>query len=309
MPELGKTLKNARIEQGISLDQLEEMTKIRKRYLTAIEEQNYDILPGSFYVRAFIKNYAENVGLNPDDILEMYKNELPARSSLSSMESVNTRKVRSSFNFEKWGKWASAIIMVSFLLLIVALIYYYMIHNDNPESRVADQTPVTDERDVIGVPDNPSDENNENDDREGDEIGSDETPVNADETSTDDDEGIEPEVVLTNAQGNTDVYTVTAPEQLEVMIEVIDQLCWVTVKEDHVNGDIWYSAMMTSDEDDGNDETETWVADHSLFIVLGRASDVRVTVNGVELEPFDIASVRNLQLNFVDANTIETEEI
>src|SRR5690625_5151723 len=92
--ELGTILKQARKDKGISLDELEEMTKIRKRYLTAIEEQNYDVLPGSFYVRAFIKNYAENVGLNPDDILEMYKNELPQNSAASGIESMpSTRKV------------------------------------------------------------------------------------------------------------------------------------------------------------------------------------------------------------------------
>lgn len=63
MSDLGYILRKTRLERKISLDDLQEVTKIRKRYLEAIEEGNYKVLPGSFYVRAFIKSYAEAVGL------------------------------------------------------------------------------------------------------------------------------------------------------------------------------------------------------------------------------------------------------
>lgn len=66
MSELGQQLREARLQKGMSLDDVQEMTKIRKRYLEAIEAGDYKVLPGSFYVRAFIKTYAETVGLNPD---------------------------------------------------------------------------------------------------------------------------------------------------------------------------------------------------------------------------------------------------
>lgn len=67
MSELGQQLREARLQKGMSLDDVQEMTKIRKRYLEAIEAGDYKVLPGSFYVRAFIKTYAETVGLNPDE--------------------------------------------------------------------------------------------------------------------------------------------------------------------------------------------------------------------------------------------------
>ncbi|WP_139037439.1 helix-turn-helix domain-containing protein, partial [Bacillus pumilus] len=62
MTELGKRLVEAREEKGMSLEDLQTVTKIQKRYLLAIEQGNYDIIPGKFYVRAFIKQYAEAVG-------------------------------------------------------------------------------------------------------------------------------------------------------------------------------------------------------------------------------------------------------
>lgn len=75
--ELGQKLKEAREAKGLSIDQLQEMTKIQKRYLVTIEEGDYSILPGSFYTRAFIKQYAEAVGLDGEGILGEYKHELP----------------------------------------------------------------------------------------------------------------------------------------------------------------------------------------------------------------------------------------
>ncbi|KFZ43207.1 XRE family transcriptional regulator [Anoxybacillus sp. KU2-6(11)] len=77
MTELGKRLKEAREQRNMSLDDLQQITKIQKRYLIAIEQGNYVIMPGKFYVRAFIRQYAEAVGLDPDELFEQYANEIP----------------------------------------------------------------------------------------------------------------------------------------------------------------------------------------------------------------------------------------
>jgi len=75
--ELGQKLREAREAKGLSLDQLQEMTKIQKRYLVSIEEGNYDALPGEFYVRGFIKQYAETVGLDPEAIAQEHFGRMP----------------------------------------------------------------------------------------------------------------------------------------------------------------------------------------------------------------------------------------
>ncbi len=77
MTELGQKLREARETKGFSLDQLQEMTKIQKRYLVSIEEGNYDVLPGEFYVRGFIKQYAEAVGLDPEEIAQEHFGRMP----------------------------------------------------------------------------------------------------------------------------------------------------------------------------------------------------------------------------------------
>ena len=77
LTELGARLKEARLARGYSLEDLQNITKIQKRYLIGIEEGNYAIMPGSFYVRAFIKQYAEAVGLDADEVLTEYRKDIP----------------------------------------------------------------------------------------------------------------------------------------------------------------------------------------------------------------------------------------
>ena len=78
LTELGNRLKEARLAKGLSLDDLQTATKIQKRYLIGIEEGNYSLMPGKFYVRAFIKQYAEAVGLEPEELFEEFKSEIPS---------------------------------------------------------------------------------------------------------------------------------------------------------------------------------------------------------------------------------------
>ncbi|MBC6972080.1 helix-turn-helix domain-containing protein [Bacillus sp. Xin] len=79
--ELGQKLKEAREAKGLSIDQLHEVTKIQKRYLITIEEGDYSILPGAFYARAFIKQYADAVGLNGEELLVEYQSVIPQSES------------------------------------------------------------------------------------------------------------------------------------------------------------------------------------------------------------------------------------
>lgn len=94
MTELGQKLKEAREAKGLSIDQLQEVTKIQKRYLVTIEEGDYSVLPGAFYARAFIKQYAAAVGLNGEELLVEYQNELPQSVSHDVPQVSNSQKTQ-----------------------------------------------------------------------------------------------------------------------------------------------------------------------------------------------------------------------
>lgn len=69
----GQLLRAAREEKKWSLTDTEEITKISVRYIQALEEEEYGILPGTTYVKGYLRTYARQLGLNPDEIIEMYK--------------------------------------------------------------------------------------------------------------------------------------------------------------------------------------------------------------------------------------------
>lgn len=72
MFEIGNSLRDARIRQGLELTDLEAQTKVRSRYLRALEEEAFEQLPGESYVRGFLRLYAERLGLDGQLYVDEY---------------------------------------------------------------------------------------------------------------------------------------------------------------------------------------------------------------------------------------------
>jgi len=75
--EIGTRLREARIGRGLELVDLEASTKIRARYLAALEEERFDALPGTAYAKAFLRTYAQHLGLQAQPLVD----DLDARLS------------------------------------------------------------------------------------------------------------------------------------------------------------------------------------------------------------------------------------
>ncbi|MCQ4087251.1 helix-turn-helix domain-containing protein [Saccharibacillus sp. JS10] len=151
MSDLGQQLKEARLQKGLSLEDVQEVTKIRKRYLEAIEQGDFKVLPGSFYVRAFIKTYAEAVDLDPEALLQNHPKDVPAVETENVMEPVLTkRSARTSGGSGGNGgssrggsargegsKGLSTALMWTFpilILLIVGIVYFNNTKDNKPET-------------------------------------------------------------------------------------------------------------------------------------------------------------------------------
>ena len=65
MPSIGETLREARMRQRLDIADVEERTKIRAKYLRALENEEFGMLPGPTFVKSFIRTYAEPLGLDP----------------------------------------------------------------------------------------------------------------------------------------------------------------------------------------------------------------------------------------------------
>jgi cytoskeleton protein RodZ len=79
--DIGPTLREARIRHHIDLIEIEQRTKIRVRYLRALENEEWDVLPGPTYTRSFIRTYASFLGLDgerlADDFRRLQENHVP----------------------------------------------------------------------------------------------------------------------------------------------------------------------------------------------------------------------------------------
>jgi cytoskeletal protein RodZ len=85
MPEIGETLREARMRRRIDMTEVETATKIRGKYLRALENEEWDLLPGPTFVKSFLRTYAEYLGLDARLLVEEYRQryERPAAQELT----------------------------------------------------------------------------------------------------------------------------------------------------------------------------------------------------------------------------------
>ena len=72
MFDIGSSLRDARLRQELDFPELEERTKIRPKYLRALEDEQFDILPAPTYVKGFLRSYAEALGLDGQPFVDEY---------------------------------------------------------------------------------------------------------------------------------------------------------------------------------------------------------------------------------------------
>lgn len=278
MSDLGNLLKKARIEKGISLDQLQETTKIRKTYLEAIEEENYKILPGNFYVRAFIKSYAEAVGLDQEQVLRMYHNVIPS-TNLDAVE-PQRRKHRAASNTQKLSKLASAALMIAFPLLIIGVIWYFFVQSYEPGQPKEDTAPLTNQM-----------QNQNNLDKSGANAVS-EPSVSPTPTPS----PSIPEVSFLKAEKSTDIYEVRNSSELNVEVKITGDLCWMEIKKDNSKGESIEQLTMHS-----GDDPKTWTVGGPAYLNIGRANAVEVRVNGTLLNMGNTPNPKKFQINLISS--------
>ncbi|HET9737816.1 MAG TPA: helix-turn-helix domain-containing protein [Solirubrobacteraceae bacterium] len=85
MPEIGETLREARMRRRIDMTEVESATKIRGKYLRALENEEWELLPGPTFVKTFLRTYAEYLGLDARLLVEEYRQrfERPSTQELT----------------------------------------------------------------------------------------------------------------------------------------------------------------------------------------------------------------------------------
>ncbi|MBB6282231.1 helix-turn-helix domain-containing protein [Geobacillus subterraneus] len=269
MTELGKRLREAREEKQISLDELQEMTKIQKRYLIGIEEGNYAIMPGNFYVRAFIRQYAEAVGLDPDELFEQYKQDIPQSYQDDIPQPLSRVKTRQQLSAEgaKWLDWLPKLIAAA-VVIGAAVLVWVLLQRGTASEPPARTSPETAE--VESPKNSPLEQAKEKQRaKETEEKAKEENEQPAPSA---------PAAVLsvTAKQGNT--ATIEVKDVDSFALELSSRgTSWVEVY--NTKGHSFYRGNLTK----GQTKTFDLSAESEVWVKIGRTLDVDMKVNG---QPF-----------------------
>jgi cytoskeleton protein RodZ len=94
MSQLGERLREARESQGISLSQAAVETRILQRYLVALEDGDFQHLPGDVYARGFIRNYADYLSIGAEELIELYRRERGMSEPIRVVPATSSPRVR-----------------------------------------------------------------------------------------------------------------------------------------------------------------------------------------------------------------------
>jgi cytoskeletal protein RodZ len=288
LTELGNRLKDAREAKGYSLDDLQRVTKIQKRYLVGIEEGNYDMMPGKFYVRAFIKQYCEAVDLPTEEIFEEYQEEIPTTINEELPEQlsrVQTRKTVSE-NSSKVLNFVPMLLVILFVIGALVFVWYFVQNKVGADNNEGSNNGTEQEVTI--------DENKEQASKAEEETAKEEQEKKEEEKSTEDMKDENSEAKEDDEKEKEE----KASEQSLQSVETAGKKTTYELKNANefqldisAKGDTWVEIYNSKDEKlfagllkDGQKQTADLSDDSLAYIIVGNAANTDIKVNEQLLE-------------------------
>ncbi len=241
------------------MEQIQKETKIRTKYLTAIENGDFSVIPGGdVYVKGFLKNYADTIGLDSSVVIELYKkvtgkeneNENDETDSTASL-TQDSAKVDDLSGKPKHKIVSIAVLLVIFLILAVTFIKAFKPKHSQHETK----PPMSQSL--------PEDETNKPD-------VEDTTHSIEDLNDVEDTKDAEVIVEVTEDSKQQTVYVVD-DDFVEVTMNVTDGRCWISVIKDGIAD--FEGTLNTG-------ETKTWRAEKDISIRIGNPPVINLVING-----------------------------
>ena len=127
----GAMLAAAREAQNLSIADVARQLRLSIRQIDALEQDNYDRLPGNTFARGFIRNYARLLALDPQPVLAAYQNAHPE----PEFKSIATPSPRIRFSTRPGKKWLWYAAAALAILILAPILVYEALHGNTPASR------------------------------------------------------------------------------------------------------------------------------------------------------------------------------
>jgi cytoskeleton protein RodZ len=131
VPDIGNTLREARIRRGLSITDVESVTKIRTKYLQALEENDFEVLPGPTVVKGFLRSYALFLKVDPDLLLYEYRSQYESRQEeVGPLRTEMTQQRRTQTSAERMKKrtrrtqrgYVTAAVVAMIIIIVIAYV-------------------------------------------------------------------------------------------------------------------------------------------------------------------------------------------
>ncbi|WP_345807501.1 helix-turn-helix domain-containing protein [Bacillus pumilus] len=296
MTELGKRLIEAREEKGMSLEDLQTVTKIQKRYLLAIEQGNYDIIPGKFYVRAFIKQYAEAVGLNPEQLFEEFRKDVPSTYNDEVSDKLSNIKPQRELPkpASKVLELLPTILIIGGVLVVIAIIYVIVQAVNHDSGQKNSQTAPQQSESKYEVSE---DSSLAKDQKKKEKASSDDQEKSSKKDDSSKDSSKDDETVslkAANTEGSTTTYEVSGADEMELTISAT-KASWLRVRDE--SGKVLKMGELKDGESFKTDLSELSQVD----IRLGNATGIDIKVNDETLK-YELDPKNTMTQNIVIVN-------
>ncbi|MDK2871719.1 MAG: hypothetical protein PWQ16_1071 [bacterium] len=273
---IGEIIRKVREEKGMSIERLSDITKISKEFIKAIEEENFDVLPGDVYVKGFIRNISLALGLDPDEMRELYKAVRKSSSEDLVIKEAKEKLPAYDAKVEKGVKprrpWL--LILIFLILLVGGGFYFYAswtgevnIFNKASSDKVKESlSPLSTEKNVAELKEEPVTVS---------------TPAQSSK-----EEMVSlgtgsafslPSTGTTEAQSlsllSEEATRPVKAERFNLRVVAVGR-CWVRVFADGKK--VFEGTLVKGDE-------RTWEAEESIVVRFGNINGVRVYFNGEEV--------------------------
>jgi cytoskeletal protein RodZ len=124
MKTAGSIIREERVRRGISLEKAEAATRIRKKFLIAIEQDDYSVLPSLLYAKGFIKNYSEYLGLDSGTVLAFYRRQTD-EGHVTTLPKKDKEAFRSSWSQLTPSRFVGLLVSILIVLFFAYFITQY----------------------------------------------------------------------------------------------------------------------------------------------------------------------------------------
>ncbi|MDN6409602.1 MAG: DUF4115 domain-containing protein [Tetragenococcus halophilus] len=278
---IGERLRQARLAKNISIDELQQKTKIQKRYLEAIEKGDFEALPGTYYVRSFIRQYAQVVDEDGDFLVDIYDEKASFEPEGKRAEPETVQGSRKALHEgkarDKKTRDYLPVALLGIIAFMIVGVIAYVAWQDRNSDPVIGQTATSMEVDGSVTTEQDSSTNKES--------------STSSQTETSSSEEDEMEIAMKDStQSQATIQVTDAEEPLELEFTAKNGRAWVGVS---VNGD--YSLQETLEA--GQNESTTIPEGTENFVVtLGASANIDLKANDKEVD-FDDPDYEALQKN------------